>query len=116
MVWGRVSVFLEHETGPPGVSRTYKGLRGPARFLEMRLGRKCALNGDWVCAETVSAGVPAGWPKACIYRGELPDASRRQSTHQGTGLHSGYTVSSSGSSDRERGAIGGGGRADADAG
>jgi hypothetical protein len=65
-----VSVFLDDETGRAGASIAYKGLRGSDRFPGMRLGRKCALIGDWACAETESAGIPAEKPESLDLPGE----------------------------------------------
>lgn len=41
-----VSMFPEHETGPRAASSSYRGLDDRAWFLDLRLGRKCALIGD----------------------------------------------------------------------
>lgn len=65
-------MFLHDETGPAGASSGYKGLRAPARSPEMRLGRKCALIGDWAHAETESAGIPAQSRRAWICRVKQP--------------------------------------------
>lgn len=67
-----MSVFLDDETSPAGTSSGYKGLRAPARSPEMRLGRKCALIGDWSHAETQSAGIPAESRRAWICREKQP--------------------------------------------
>jgi hypothetical protein len=88
-----LSVFLDDETGPAGASSAYKRLRAPARFPGMRLGGKCALIGDWARVETESPGMPEEGPRGCICWGMQRSTWRRQSTHQGTGLPLGCTVS-----------------------